>query len=75
MCDNTVTLVLEEVVRVGEKRLSEALVSRLPPEVKRVVGEGLKIAHDLSPILACSKTLRAKYAVGYVTYKLLTAVK
>ncbi len=51
------------------------MVSRLPPEVKRVVGEGLKIAHDLSPILACSKTLRAKYAVGYVTYKLLTAVK
>ena len=67
---------LEEVVRAGEKkRLSEALVSRLPPEVKRVVEEGIKIAHDLSPTLTDGKTLRAKYAVGYITYSLLSSAE
>ncbi|MEM3948973.1 MAG: hypothetical protein QXM76_05205, partial [Zestosphaera sp.] len=33
---------------------------------------GIKVAEEVSPTLVCGKTLRAKYAVGYIIHAILT---
>lgn len=64
---------LERRARVsGKKRLGLTIVDRLPSLVRKACEQGIRIAQEISPTLTCGKTLRAKYAVGYIIYSMTT---
>lgn len=64
---------LQEMAWVEDKKsLSLAVVRNLPESVRNACEHGIKVAEECSPTLTCGKTLRAKYAVGYITHSLLT---
>ncbi len=64
---------LERRTRIGErKELSLTIMNRLPSEVRKACEQGIRMAHMISPTLTCGKTLRAKYAVGYIIHSTTT---